>query len=82
VVEDERNKLVVKYGTTDEKTNLVKVTDENMSDFLGDMKSILDQDFELDFDSIDLDQLDKIEISPVDIDQLIRVGVLKEQEAI
>ncbi len=74
-IEDQRIKLVKKYGEEQEDQN-VQVPKENFEDFLTEFNELLSEKQEFDFESISIDELgDDVKISPIQLQFLDKIFV-------
>ena len=69
-VEDQRVKLVTKYGTKDEESGELQVTEEKLEEFQNDFISLLEEKVEVDYEPVGLDDLGDIKLTPVEISAL------------
>jgi len=68
VFDDKRKELLNKYGEINEGN--WKVKEENMTDFTKDINDILEEDVDIEFEPISLDNLGDVKISLADLNLL------------
>jgi single-stranded DNA-specific DHH superfamily exonuclease len=71
ILEEQRKKLVTKYGAKNEEGNLV-VTQENIQKFVEEFSQLLKEEVDIPFEPIDIDNIpaDDVKLTPVEISQL------------
>jgi hypothetical protein len=69
-LEEQRMNLVRKYGTAVEETGEIKVTTENMPDFVKEYNELLQEELRIEFSPISLDSVENLELTPLDMVQL------------
>lgn len=69
-LEEQRKKLVQKYGKPDEEGS-VAVTQENIESFLQEFQKLLSEEVEIPFEPISIDTIpDDVKFTPIEISQL------------
>lgn len=68
ILEDERQKLINKYG--EEKENAVTVKNENKETFLKEFTELLETQIEVDWEPISVDSLGQVELSVAEITKI------------
>jgi hypothetical protein len=66
-LEENRVKLVKKYGVEDEKTKQISVPQDNAQDFHKEFNELMQVEIEVDFEPIPLEQFGDIELSASDV---------------
>lgn len=72
--EETRKKLFEKYGEQDEKSNQLKIKDDQIGNFQEEMNKVLTQEVELNIETIDVKELGTdIKLKPVDLIELDKI---------
>ena len=70
LIEDQRVALVKKHGEEIDGGEFTIANDEQKENFLNEFNELLDNDIEVDFEKINVDQLGNISISPNELSSL------------
>lgn len=66
-LENERIRLVQKYGTPDETTGEIRVQDENIKTFLDEFSEILKEEVDIEFTPVEVSSIGDIKIDTLDL---------------